>query len=59
MVRPSDSAATAPVADSTAGSGWQMADRDSHPELVGQDLQFALPQTDPWSVAAVAISGDQ
>src|SRR6187551_3573785 len=37
--------ATAPHLDSTAGSGRQMADRDSHPEFVGQDLQFALPQT--------------
>ena len=47
MVRPSDSAATAPVADFTAGAGRQMADGDSDPEFVGQDLQFALPQPHP------------
>src|SRR6188472_1252229 len=59
MGRPLDAAATAPVADSTAGAGRQMADGDGDPNLVGQDLQFALPKTHPYTIAAAAIGGDQ
>jgi hypothetical protein len=36
-----------------------MADSDGDPEFIGQDLQFAFPQTHSRAVAATAISGDQ
>ena len=56
--RPSDSAATAPVANSTAGARRQVTDGDGHAEFVGQSLQFAFPQPHASAVAAAAIGGD-
>jgi hypothetical protein len=59
MVRPSDSAATAPVADSTAGTGRQVVDDNVDAEFVGQALQLALPEPQAGAVAATTIGGDQ
>src|SRR6266700_1003194 len=42
-----------------AGSWWKMTHGDGEPRLVGQALQFALPQTETGSVASASISGDQ
>jgi len=42
-----------------AGAGWEMANGDRDPELVGEDLQFTLPQTQTCAVAATAIGVDQ
>ena len=54
-----EATATAPVVDSTAGSGRQVTDRDGDAELVSESLQLALPQTDTHPVAAAAIGGDE
>src|SRR5665213_3967118 len=42
-----------------AGSGRQVAHGDRQAELVGEPLQFDLPQADTRAVAATAIRGDQ
>src|SRR6266446_7468951 len=42
-----------------AGAGRQVADHDVEAELVGQLLEFALPQPHPRAVAAASVGGDQ
>src|SRR4051812_50168378 len=37
----------------------QVGHRDRQPGLVGEALQLALPQPDPYAVAAAAVGGDQ
>jgi hypothetical protein len=42
-----------------AGPRWEVADGDLQADLVGQTLQFGLPQAGTLTVAAPAIRGDQ
>ena len=42
-----------------AGPGREMADRDGKVQLVGQLLQFPLPQSQACPVAAARVRGDQ
>src|SRR3954463_8743737 len=42
-----------------AGARRQVGHRDRQPGLVGEALQLALPQPDPYAVAAAAVGGDQ
>jgi len=42
-----------------AGSGRVVSDRNRHPRLIGEGLQFTFPQADPGTVTAAAIGGDQ
>src|SRR5262249_51304349 len=42
-----------------AGARWEMADTDGQPQLVGQLLEFYLPQASPITVAAPGIRRDQ
>src|SRR3954463_1030791 len=50
-----------PMLDSVplAGARRQVGHRDRQPGLVGEALQLALPQPDPYAVAAAAVGGDQ
>ncbi len=42
-----------------AGARRQMVDLDPEPGLVGQRLQFTLPQTDARTIAAAAVGSDE
>jgi len=38
-----------------AGAGWQVADLDRQPRIVGKTLQLPLPQTIARAIAAAAV----
>jgi hypothetical protein len=51
--------ATAPVADSTTGAGWQVVHGNCDPEFISQHLQFPLPQAHAVAIAAATVGIDQ
>ena len=42
-----------------ARSGWKMADGNGQSRLIGELLQFPLPQAETGSVTAAAVGGDE